>query len=54
VNGLEQENFLREGRVEDSNAGPMKKHGVKRVSIFYRLPYWEVSESLSMSKSPLS
>lgn len=28
------------GGVEDCDDDPVKKHGVKRVSIFYKLPYW--------------
>ena len=34
--------WLRDGGVEDSEADPVKLHGVKRMSIPFALPYWKV------------
>lgn len=42
-NGMEREEYLYAGGVEDSEEDLVRKHDVKRVNIFYRLPYWEVS-----------
>ena len=38
---MEREAFLRGGGVKNSSDDPVKRHGVKRRSIFY-LPYWQV------------
>lgn len=40
--GRKRAMWLRDGGVEDSDADPVKRHGVKRASIFYALPYWKV------------
>ena len=28
--------------MEDSDEDPVKRHGVKRASLLYALPYWQV------------
>ena len=38
-NGVEHKDFLRGGGVEDCDDDLVKKHGVKRVNIFFKLPY---------------
>lgn len=43
--GLEREQYVHDGGIEESDHDPVKKHGVKRANIFYRLPYWAVCES---------
>lgn len=40
--GAERETFLKNGGVPKSVGDPVHKHGIKRVSILYRLPYWKV------------
>jgi hypothetical protein len=40
--GRERAQWLRDGGVEDNNADPVKRHGVKRASILYALPYWKI------------
>ena len=37
--GRSRADFLRNGGVEDSAADPVKRHGVKRASILFALPY---------------
>ena len=49
--GVQREDFLRGGGVENSIEDPVKLHGVKRRSIFYDLSYWEVSGSYLRSMS---
>lgn len=41
--GSQRSQFLANGGVQNSNEDPVKLHGVKRQSIFFQLPYWEVS-----------
>ena len=40
--GAWRESFLQLGGRANSKHDPVKKTGVKRVSIFFDLPYWEV------------
>lgn len=47
--GLEREQYLHDGGIEESDNDPVKKHGVKRASIFYRLPYWAVCQSRQLT-----
>lgn len=40
--GRARSEWLRDGGIEDSQEDPVKRHGVKRSSILYALPYWKV------------
>jgi len=40
--GVWRESFLQCGGRANSKADPVKKIGVKRISIFFQLPYWQV------------
>ena len=40
--GRERSEWLRNGGIEDSEGDPVKRHGVKRPSILFALPYWKV------------
>jgi len=46
--GSQRSDFLRNGGVENSDADPVKLHGVKRRSIFFDLPYWKVSKNVTL------
>ncbi|KAG0594066.1 hypothetical protein M758_UG045000 [Ceratodon purpureus] len=41
--GMEREQYLREGGVRGGEGDPVRRHGVKRLSKLFTLPYWEVS-----------
>jgi hypothetical protein len=41
--GTERSQFLSNGGVENSINDPVKRHGVKRRSTLFDLPYWKVS-----------
>ena len=41
--GRERSEWLRNGGVEDSEGDPVKRHGVKRASVLFALPYWQVN-----------
>lgn len=49
ANGVECEQYFAEGGLEDFEDDPVKEHGVKRVSIFFKLPYWGVSTYICVS-----
>jgi hypothetical protein len=36
------------GNRESSAGDPSKEHGVKRLSILFHLPYWKVSQTVSV------
>jgi len=40
--GTERSAFLAGGGLENSMEDPVKRHGVKRRSIWFDLPYWKV------------
>lgn len=41
--GQQRDNYLRDGGVIHATDDPVRQHGVKRLSILFSLPYWEVS-----------
>ena len=41
--GMEREEWLRNGGTKGSVDDPVRRHGVKRVSALFTLPYWEVT-----------
>jgi hypothetical protein len=45
---LEYEAWKTAGNREGSAGDPSKEHGVKRLSILFRLPYWKVSKTVSV------
>jgi len=49
--GAWRESFLQCGGRFNSKADPVKTTGVKRISIFFQLPYWHVSELFLMGLS---
>ena len=40
--GMERDEFLRQGGIENSEDDPVRVHGVKRWSTLFKLPYWKV------------
>lgn len=40
--GAEREAFLKDGGTRNSPNDPVHRHGIKRVSVLFRLPYWKV------------
>ena len=48
--GVQREEFLLDGGVENSDEDPVKLHGIKRRSILIDLPYWKVSPQLFCSE----
>ena len=45
---LEYEAWKIAGNQEGSVGHLLKEHGMKRLSILFHLPYWKVSQTLSM------
>ena len=45
--GIQREEFLRAGGVKNSSDNPVRLHSVKRRSIFFDHPYWQVRFSNS-------
>ena len=46
--GAWRASFLEQGGRPNSRHNPVKRTGVKRISIFFNLPYWEVNFSLNI------
>ena len=40
--GEERELYISNGGAEDVDDDPVKSHGIKRLSVLFELPYWEV------------
>jgi len=44
--GEERELYIAIGGVEDGEEDPVKRHGVKQVSVLFELSYWKVKFKL--------